>query len=116
VSAIWIYGGSDIAHENAVNAIVSERRRQDQLKREGRFKFTCADEQMGNMERLACVMEEVGEVAAEELTLRRLTRDRDGGRKSFEDPTALREEVTQVAALCLAWLESECNSLPKLGA
>jgi hypothetical protein len=116
MSAVWIFGGSNPAHEDAVNGILAERRRKDQLKTEGRFKFTCADQGMGNMERLACVMEEVGEVAAEELTLRRLTRDRDRGRKSFEDPVELRKEVTQVAALCLAWLESPCNSLPRMGA
>lgn len=116
MSAIWLYGGSDPKHEDAVLAIIRERRRQDQLKAEGRFSFTCADDGMGNMERLACVMEEVGEVAAEELTLRRLTRDRDRGRKSFEEPEELRKEITQVAALCLAWLESSCNSLPRMGA
>jgi hypothetical protein len=98
-----------------MSEIMQERARQETLKEEGRFKFTCADEGMGNAERLACVVEEVGEVAAEVLTLRRLTTDRDGGRKSFEDPAELRGELVHVAALVVGWLESECNSLPLLG-
>lgn len=99
-----------------MSEIMDERARQEALKEQGRFKFTPADDGVSNMERLAMVAEEVGEVAGEVLTLRRLTADRDKGRKSFEDPAELRGELIQVAALVVAWLESECNSLPKLGA
>jgi NTP pyrophosphatase (non-canonical NTP hydrolase) len=112
MSAIWIFGGSNPTHEDAVHAILAERRRQDKLKAEGRFKHTCADDGMGNSDRLACLVEEVGEVAQEVLTQkgRRLARDTEGSEE------ALREEITHVAAICLAWLESPCNTLPRMGA
>lgn len=107
VSATWIYGGYDPRHEYAVLDIVKERRRQEQLKAEGRFRYTAADAGMSNTERLACLTEEVGEVAQEVLTQagRRLARDTEG---SVE---GLRKEITQVAAICLAWLESDCNAV-----
>ncbi len=107
MSGIWIFGGSNPRHEAAVEAILAERQRQDKLKAEGRFLYTAADAGMGNTERLACVMEEVGEVAQEVLTQesRRLARDTTG---SVE---GLRKEITQVAAICLAWLESDCNAV-----
>ena len=96
---------------HALSDITAERRRQDVLKSEGRFRFTCADEQMSNFERLACLMEEVGEVAQEVLTQkgRRLACDTEGSEE------ALRKEITQVAAICVAWLESPCNTHPRMG-
>jgi NTP pyrophosphatase (non-canonical NTP hydrolase) len=101
----------DVAMTKAIRGIVAERDRQDQLKADGRFRFTCADDEMSNVERLACLMEEVGEVAQEVLTQkgRRLARDAVGTEE------ALRAEITQVAAICVAWLESPCNSLPRQG-
>lgn len=94
---------------HVIARVVRERHRQDDLKAEGRFRFTCADDEMSNVERLACLVEEVGEVAQEVLTQkdRRLARDTEG------TDEALREEITQVAAICVAWLESPCNSLPR---
>lgn len=85
--------------------VMTERARQNTLKQEGRFRYTCADEGMGNSERLACLVEEVGEVAQEVLTQegRRLARDTEGTKDS------LRKELVQVIAVCVAWLESDCN-------
>jgi NTP pyrophosphatase (non-canonical NTP hydrolase) len=101
----------DALMAGAIRAIIAERDRQDRLKAEGRFQFTCADDGMSNTDRLACLVEEVGEVAQEVLTQkgRRLARDTDGSEQ------ALREEITQVAAICVAWLESPCNSMPRMG-
>jgi len=95
----------------AIARVIRERHRQDDLKAEGRFRFTCADDGMSNTERLACLVEEVGEVAQEVLTQkgRRLARDTEGSEE------ALRKEITQVAAICVAWLESPCNSTPRMG-
>lgn len=113
MSAIWIYGGSDPKHEDAVRAIVAERRRQDKLKSEGRFRYTCADQEMGNHERHTCLSEEVGEVAEAILTLDGLACARARGLKvGDEGDVQLREELVQVAAICLAWLESDCNDSP----
>lgn len=82
--------------------ITRERERQEELKTAGRFQFTCADAGLTLAEKLACLMEELGEVAQEVLTQegRRLARDTTG------TPEGLRKELVQVAAVALAWLEA----------
>lgn len=82
--------------------IARERIRQEEMKRSGRFQFTCADDELSNAEKMTILMEEVGEVAREVLTQegRRLARDTIGTRE------ALQKELIQVAAVSLAWIES----------
>jgi NTP pyrophosphatase (non-canonical NTP hydrolase) len=79
-----------------------ERERQDELKAAGRFEFTCADDGLTLAEKLACLTEELGEVAQEVLTQEghRLARDTLGTKE------ALRKELVQVAAVAVAWIES----------
>lgn len=80
-----------------------ERMRQEELKEAGRFQFTCADrEGLTNAERMAILMEEVGEAAREVLTQdgRRLARDTVG------TVEALRNEWIQIAAVAVACVES----------
>ena len=82
-----------------------ERCEQEKRKSDGRFTHTCADPGPGAMtdaEKLAVLTEEVGEVAREVLTQdgRRLARDSIGTR------AALREELVQVAAVAVAWVEA----------
>jgi NTP pyrophosphatase (non-canonical NTP hydrolase) len=86
----------------ALRLVKAERIRQETLKAEGRFEFTCADDGLSNAEKLACLTEEIGEVAQEVLTQegRRLARDTVG------TPEALRKEIVQVAAVALAWIEA----------
>jgi hypothetical protein len=72
---------------------VVERRRQDKLKAEGRFPYTAADPGCPDLERLAMLTEEVGEVG------RALCAGPHDG------PQDLYKELTQVAAICLAWME-----------
>lgn len=86
----------------ALRLVKTERIRQDGLKALGRFEFTCADDGLTNAEKLACLTEELGEVAQEVLTQegRRLARDTVG------TPEALRKELVQVAAVALAWIEA----------
>jgi NTP pyrophosphatase (non-canonical NTP hydrolase) len=103
---------SEPAEQTALQSIVAERHRQDQCKAEGRFRFVCADSAMGNHERLTCLAEEVGEVAEAVLTLDGLAQARARGLRVGDSAEHLRTELTQVAAICLAWLESECNSSP----
>jgi NTP pyrophosphatase (non-canonical NTP hydrolase) len=90
------------ATSEAILAVRDERKRQEQLKAEGRFEFTCADDGLTNAEKLACLTEELGEVAQEVLTQegRRLARDTVG------TPEALRKELVQVAAVAVAWIEA----------
>lgn len=76
------------AQAAAFFAISCERERQDELKAEGRFDHTCADPELSDFERLAILVEEIGEVS------RALQGDGD-----------LEEELIQTAAVALAWLE-----------
>jgi NTP pyrophosphatase (non-canonical NTP hydrolase) len=72
-----------------LDAILYERERHEQAKRDGKFSKTCADD-MTDRERLPVLMEEVGEVARAML---------EG------DGPNLREELAQVGAVALAWIE-----------
>jgi len=69
---------------------VAERIRQDKLKLEGRFDSTLADPEMTDAYRCMVLTEELGEIA-------RAIQD--------EDEDNLREEIIQLGACCLAWLE-----------
>lgn len=88
--------------ELILNEIKTERLRQEEMKREGRFLYTCADDGLTNAEKMTVLLEEVGEVAREVLTQegRRLARDTVGTKE------ALRKELIQVAAVSLAWIEA----------
>jgi len=77
--------------------VVAERARQERLKAEGRFRFSCADVEMSNGERLAVLGEEFGEVARAFLETQRLANDRHN--------KDLRAELIQVAAVAVAWVE-----------
>jgi hypothetical protein len=74
-----------------------ERLRQDQLKGEGRFTHTCADD-MPLGEKLAMLVEEVGEVSRCVLEM--------GGKANDKHGRDLRKELIQVAAVAVAWAES----------
>lgn len=81
-----------------VEAIYKERRRQDDLKREGRFAYTCADPELTHGQKLAVLIEEVGEVA------RAISEDADVAHDKHG--VELRKELIQVAAVAAAWAES----------
>ncbi len=89
-------------HYDETNAVLkevrAERYRQDALKRQGKFPFTCADGELSDIEKLAILMEEVGEAATACMHLR-------GYGTSTDKPQNLRKELIQVAAVCVAWLE-----------
>lgn len=74
-----------------------ERTRQEQLKSEGKFSYTCADHEMSNGKCLAVLMEEVGEVAKE------LNESDDVSLE--QHMSSLRAELIQVAAVAVAWAE-----------
>lgn len=82
--------GDAMSYLRIMNEIRLERERQEGLKRDGKFRLTCADAEMGDGQFLSVLMEEVGEIA-----------------KAFneaDEENALTEMV-QVAAVCVARLE-----------
>lgn len=82
----------------ALISIETERQRQSLLKAGGRFKFTCADLEMTNPERLAVLAEEFGEAAHE-------VNETIGGHAALNRAN-LRKELVQVAAVACAWIEA----------
>lgn len=85
-------------HQEIFDLISRERYRQDALKAMGKFPFTCADTPgLTTGQKLGVLMEEVGEVARAALRADRLVTD---------GSEHLKTELIQVAAVCLAWLES----------
>lgn len=82
----------------AIKSIEDERDRQEQLKAAGRFKFSCADLEMTNPERLAVLAEEFGEAAHE-------VNETIGGHAVLNRAN-LRKELVQVAAVACAWIEA----------
>lgn len=78
-------------------AIVIERERQNELKRQGKISATVADEEMTNLERLAVLAEEIGECAHK----------LNGGIGGPVNWALLRIELIQVSAIALAWCESD---------
>lgn len=84
---------------SAIAAVLAERERHDELKAAGRFLHTIADAEMADADRLAALVEEIGEVA-------RALQERSGSvndrRGSDVD---LRKELSQVAAIAVGWIE-----------
>lgn len=78
--------------------IIQERKRQERLKTEGRFKYTLADPEMSDFERVAAITEETGELA--QATLEEHNTCSPSGNKHDK-----KAECVQVAACCWAWLE-----------
>ena len=76
----------------------NERHRQEELRRAGRFKETCASATMDEGVKLAVLLEEVGEVARALLEKGDAANDKHG--------VELRKELVQVAAVCVAWVEA----------
>ena len=85
--------------ERALTIVGSERKRQLALQASGRFTYTLSDDGMTDFERLACIVEEVGEVGRNTLARAGLATDGDA------DDAALKKELAQVAALAVAWME-----------
>lgn len=89
---------------HAMLDVLLERRRQNSLKDEGKFKHTCRDlEGILLEDKLAILVEEVGEVARAVMEYRRAA---DNDTNIGEKYTHIHKEVTQVCAVSFAWLES----------
>lgn len=103
----------------ALNEILQERLRQNQLKEEGRFKYTCADLELSEPDCLMVLMEEVGELCRAILEKQKLTYDRlEQGKTDDDLANKVREEATQVGAIALAIVErsfTEKKTLENIG-
>jgi NTP pyrophosphatase (non-canonical NTP hydrolase) len=90
--------------KETLQAVALERVRQESLKKDGRFKWTCADAGLDEFQALAVLTEEVGEVARALMESSKLTHDRPA---LLEDDHRVRimEELVQVAAVALAFAE-----------
>ena len=88
--------------------ILDERDRQEHLKAAGRFVGTCADHELTNAEKLAVLVEEVGEVARALLS----QPDRQLARDQLSNRECLRTELVHVATVAVAWIESLNGEAP----
>jgi NTP pyrophosphatase (non-canonical NTP hydrolase) len=88
--------------EKALQLIERERERQVTLKNQGRFRYTCADAELSDAEKLTILVEEVGEVARQVLCqpYRPLVMNDEGSREE------LKKEVIQIAAIAVNWIRS----------
>ena len=95
INGIRVFDGDRL--DSLLDAVRAERIRQCNLRDSGRFPFTPADPGMTDANRLASIVEEIGEVARALMERSNAVNDKHGAE--------LRKELTQVAALCVAWLE-----------
>lgn len=95
--------GYEIIDNLAIEMVKKEIRRQVQLQAEGRFRFTPKDN-IPRHQKLAMLLEECGEVA-------RMTLAIEGIVQESPDKDELEKELTQVAAIAIAWLEGELSEL-----
>lgn len=84
------------AQRRVVIDALEERRRQHRLKAEGRFRHTCDDPALDDMNLYAILGEEVGEVGHEV---------NEAFDKEVERTPHLRDELIQVIAVAMAWVE-----------
>jgi hypothetical protein len=97
-----------------LDEVASERMRQEQLKASGKFLWTCADNvalrqkverAITEPEKLAVLGEEFGEVS-KEVVEEIIANDRLEPAKAAASRSKLRKELLEVAACCVAWVES----------
>jgi hypothetical protein len=92
------------SRQSIFNAIVLERQRQESLKKDGHFKYTCADPQMSTTDKVAVLGEEFGEVCKAALEFDGLVHSNMSNTSPWKDEP-LRKELIQVCAVAVAWLE-----------
>ena len=80
-----------------LDMVATERGRQEFLKSQGKFTYTCADKEMTHAEASTVLQEEVGEVAHEV--------NEGIGPDRYIDKRRLLKELIEVAAVAVAWAE-----------
>lgn len=96
-------------NENVVDRIWLERLRQMELLKSGKHKYTCATAGIEPEFKLCVLMEEVGEVARALDQMRNhppAKSSADFKQKFIARKEHLRDELTHVAAVTVAWLEA----------
>ena len=97
-------------HKSILEKIWLERLRQKQLLREGRIAFACASPVVSHDRKLRVLAEEIGEVAGAIDRIENFNPLRQPRAELSEPSTRARkqlcDELTQVAAVAIAWLES----------
>lgn len=103
---------------DVLSEVNSERLRQEELKRKGKFLFSCADSGLTDPEKLSILTEEFGEVAKEVteqvIGVGKIKASRGAATVKSEmiqeqlrnSQKRIREELIQVAAVAIAWVES----------
>lgn len=91
--------------DDIIKAIIAERKRQEQLRRAGKFAHTCADPIPNNI-KLAILTEEHGEIAREVCECSQVLHPGIKPSKIGKIHRRLKKELVQSAAVCVAWLES----------
>lgn len=81
--------------------VAAERIRQRELQLAGRFKHTCDSREISNFQKLAIATEELGEIAREIFEMH------DKNDFSPARFAALKKEQVQLAAVMVAWLETD---------
>ena len=92
---------------HAFNLIHQERERQEQMFRDGTHDFTCSCHTVSFFRKLRVLTEEVGEVAQAIELVEKI--DNPGRRQHLLD------ELIQVAAVLVAWLETQTKTTPTKG-
>jgi hypothetical protein len=107
-----IDNGPMITTVNILEEVRQERLRQEQLKRDGKFLWTCADLGVSEDRKLSVLTEETGEVA-KEIVDYGISRDKYHLEnlpfplhRDIHFLSRIRTELIQVAAVCVAWCES----------
>jgi len=93
-----------LGEEDAVAKISTERDRQERLFLQGKHSFTCASRTACVTRKLRILVEEIGEVANAIDQLEIAESRESNALKEWR--LNLRMEIVQVAAVCVAWLES----------
>lgn len=89
----------------AVNEVLKERDRQEFLKAEGRFQYTCADHALSIEDAAIVLGEEFGELCRAILELKRLVHDGKTSLNYEEREAQVRMEAIQLTAVGLAICE-----------
>jgi hypothetical protein len=98
--AAWTIGWAEsLASKDVCGLVHAERDRQNALFAEGKLPFTCASRTADAKRKLRVLVEEIGEVAEAIDML-------EGSRNTKAAAAHLIDELIQVAAVCVAWLES----------
>jgi NTP pyrophosphatase (non-canonical NTP hydrolase) len=109
-----VKNGLTSSYPAIVEMVCAERIRQEKLRASGKFQWTCATifpegPTIQPEAKLAVLAEEFGEVARH-VTEQLIDRSR-------YQPVKMREELVQIAAVCVAWAEAitesgDCDRLP----